>query len=100
MNWKDTVMSDEGILGVYSESFPHTATVEFIDREIAKHQAELTWDTAFKAGMLEESTQAYSAGNYAGKKLGIQEVVEILRKTGWDRAADDVEISLGIKEEL
>ena len=34
------LLTEEEILGVYSYSFPHTATVEFTDREIAKAQVK------------------------------------------------------------
>ena len=80
MTWEKTVMSEEEITRAIGRmSLAEWNEIEDSSRRDRILQAERTGEIAFKAG--------------------IREVVEILRKTGWDRAADDVEIYLGIKEE-
>lgn len=83
-SWEKTVMSDEvlekNIRKDYEDFSIRKQTDEIADVLIwtREAQAELTGDIAFKAGKLEESTQAYSAGKYEGKKLGYAE--------GYDKA--------------
>lgn len=99
MEAKDRLLTDEEIEKAIEESYGWgmveiTPTQEGTKqretqegRAIAKAQAEIS----FKAG----KQVGFEIGIEQGEANGKREVVEILRKIGWDRAADDVELSVG-----
>lgn len=101
MDWKDTVMTDRELLKfelkyIRDDTFYWGAAFN----AALERQAEIS----FKAGELNAIKRMSGKPIYLAdlavewRDKGRKEVIEILRKIGWDRAAADVEIYRGIDE--
>ena len=78
MEAKDTMLTQyqkDSALKLYLKEHPQYKGLN-LWKLVARHQAEITWDIAFKAG--------------------IEEAIRILRVIGADRAADDVVLYRGL----
>ena len=78
MNEIMPVLNDEEILVIYSESFPHTATVEFMDREVAKAQRDA--DRKWMVQWLEDYEFATEVSGYC-KFMVPKEDYQVIEET-------------------